>query len=333
MNNKNDSFETYAVEKRNRGTDTERDIRISRSGKRVKAHDTITQEQKELRRLAHMKRSNKKVDPVVRVPNQTATEENPRNNAKEETARGPTETRTIPHDVTILPGNRIKPQDVLEGKHYVCSLEQLMPLPGFQTELFKLTKKQKKVNKETGITIEKPVEVFQVQSNSQVRRVNTVAMQDLGAPRVEAVINGEILVDAIMDSGSHCSIMSKRLAHELGLKLQQVGPRTSSPMADGKVVYSQGEAENVIIQVQRVWLKVNLVIFEVPPYDLLGSDCIKMLGISTDYATSHFSIMTDQGMEPLSVPFDTDYLRMQRLKASNSDSTNYSVNTESSSDE
>lgn len=207
-------------------------------------------------------------------------------------------------------GTTIDMDEVLSQKQYLVSLEQLMLIPGVKTQIFRKTKRKFKKSQET-----KVIDIYHVEPSSKVRRLPSSRETGTGAPRVEAIVEGEMIVDAILDAGSHCSIISKRLVDELNLELINPGVISGSRMANGSYAKGLGEVEDLVIAIQGVVVQIRVAVFEDPPYDvLLGSDCLKLLGITADYSTSYFTIRTDEGLSPLKVSFLGTKLRMERIK-------------------
>ncbi|OBZ81632.1 hypothetical protein A0J61_10319 [Choanephora cucurbitarum] len=315
--NKNETIETYAVEKRGISTDSDRDVRVSRSGKKLKIHDTVPEGVIEAQKRARIQ---KKLDKINEGDKrQVVTQDHSKGAQGEETRDAHVHvtanqtTALEAKQLYVIPGNTVRAEDVLEAKQYVVSLKQLMPLPGFRSDLFRKTIKKRRVKDHKNIA--KPMEVYRVDRTGSVRHFVKGQEGGTGAPRVEAIVAGEMLVDAIMDAGSHCTIVSSKLVKELGLVVKTEENFGGSRMADGAVVQVTGIIEKLFVTVQGVNMCVDAAVFEKPPYDLLlGSDCLELMGLAVDYSTNHFVIKTDAGILPLKVSFDTQTLRMERIQ-------------------
>ncbi|OBZ81563.1 Transposon Ty3-I Gag-Pol polyprotein [Choanephora cucurbitarum] len=213
-----------------------------------------------------------------------------------------------------------------------------MKIPGVRSAILRRTKKSRQPRREEAFKSTEVREVYQVSKPKTIRQFANNSNNGTGAPRVETIVGGEYLVDAILDAGSHCSILSLGLAKELGVEIKEDKSISGSRMADGNMVRTISEVKDLLVAVQGVLVKISFAVFERPPYDvLLGSDCMKLLGIAADYSTSHFCIRTNNGLCPLEVSFDTHQLRRQRLQSEDEYlseyNTEYTTEEESSSDE
>ncbi|KAI8327377.1 hypothetical protein BD560DRAFT_457225 [Blakeslea trispora] len=146
---------------------------------------------------------------------------------------------------------------------------------------------------------------FLVSQGSVVRQFNDLSQQGTGAPSLQAIVNSEAQVDAILDSGSHGSIISARLAHQLNLKIHKKKDESGSRMADGGRANTLGEVDHLLVTVQDVLMCIRPIVFGKLPYDLLlGNDSMKLMGIAADYSTAYLNIHSDQGLVPLTVHFN-----------------------------
>lgn len=202
----------------------------------------------------------------------------------------------------------------------MCSLEQLLPLKGLRTELIKMTKQRRnspRVTKPSVKKVEKKDALYVSPRQSKIRELPIDYVDDAsGAARTEALVNGSAVVNAIIDPGSYSTFISKKLARELNLDITPLGDDASgNRMADGSSSRPIREVSGVLIQVQGVLIRVMVLVFQNPPYHLLlGTDSIKLLGISADYRKSHFCIASDQGIEPLTVEFNTSTFRLNKVQ-------------------
>ncbi|KAI9329771.1 hypothetical protein BD770DRAFT_333913, partial [Pilaira anomala] len=228
---------------------------------------------------------------------------------------------------TKVKERELKADDILNAKVFNVSLKQLLPLKGSRSEIIQKTKSTRR-KKEVA---EGSQEVFYNSRDNRIRNAAEVDVARLGAPRVQAIIEGCMKGDALLDPGSHGSVISLHLVEELNLPIVTSKDATSNKMADGSVVKSLGEVENLLVSVQGVLFRVNPVVFKDPPYDiLLGCDSIQVLELAVDYAKAHFSINTDKGIEPLEVSFKTPIQRMQRIEGASVISASDSDQSESS---
>ncbi|KAG1043777.1 hypothetical protein G6F43_011580 [Rhizopus delemar] len=308
-------IETYAADKRLRNDESELDHRVSRSGKKTKVHDTVSKEL--ANRRNEMKSKRKELNdvsnssaPIAISPN--AAKESIVNARKKKHSSNRTSQASL-----NMPSDSITAEDILKAKVFNVSLEQLMPLKGLRSQIIQRTKQVRRSNKINASEHNEGevMEAYHVAKNGRIR-MSTDADEDiLSAPRVTAVVGGCMAGDGILDPGSHGSIISKRLADELQIKIEVNDELGGNKLADGSVTKPLGEAKNLLISVQGVMIKITPVVFENPPYDLLlGSESLQVLSIAVDYARGHFSINTDKGIEPLLVRFKTDVERMKRIE-------------------
>ncbi|KAG1164985.1 hypothetical protein G6F36_013576 [Rhizopus arrhizus] len=121
--------------------------------------------------------------------------------------------------------------------------------------------------------------------------------------------------DGILDPGSHGSIISKKLVDDLQLTIVKKSNLPGNKLADGSVIRPLGIIKNLLVSVQGVMIRITPVVFEKAPYDLLlGSESLQVLGIAVDYSRAHFTINTDNGIEPLTVRFLTDVELMRPME-------------------
>ncbi|KAG1168443.1 hypothetical protein G6F55_011660 [Rhizopus delemar] len=309
-------IETYAADKRLRNDESELDHRVSRSGKKTKALDTVSKEL--ANRRNEMKSKRKELNDVS---NSSAPIAISPNAAKESivNARKKKHSSNRKSQASLnMPSDSITAEDILKAKVFNVSLEQLMPLKGLRSQIIQRTKRVRRSNKKINASEHNEGEVmeaYHVAKNGRIRMSTDADEVILGAPRVTAVVGGCMAGDGILDPGSHGSIISKRLADELQIKIEVNDELGGNKLADGSVIKPLGEVKNLLISVQGVMIKITPVVFENPPYDLLlGSESLQVLSIAVDYARGHFSINTDKRIEPLLVRFKTDVERMKRIE-------------------
>ncbi|KAG1614235.1 hypothetical protein G6F46_007107 [Rhizopus delemar] len=316
--NKANIVEYYAADKRTRNSESERDMRATRSGKKLKVHDTVPVEHLEKRKAS--KQNGSSSDKILRTSPKTAKTLKKRTSV-----------------TAVNPSSRIQADDILKAKVFNVSLEQLLPLKGLRSEIFQKTKRTRKsmMPKRDRMETDKINEQFFADKGKKIRQAK-VDSDSLGAPRVTAIVEGCMKGDCLLDAGAQGSIISARLVKELDLKIVNHKNQATNKMADGSVVKSLGDVEDLLVSVQGVLFKVNPVVFENPPYDLLlGGDSIQVLELAVDYANGHFSINTDNGVEPLKVCFNTPIKRMEHIQPASfiSDSEVYSGDDETSENE
>lgn len=293
--NNKEPIETYAADKRLRSGNSEQEVRESRSGKKVKVHDTVPREIIDKRKNIRRNRN------AVNSPSKTT--------AIEKKAQAKVKKTPISRPV-----GSINAEDILKAKVFNVSLEQILPLKGLRSELIQKTKRarnKRPVNPSANVESK---ELFHI-SKGKIRLSSEANDELLGAPRVSAIVEGCMEGDGLVDPGSHGSIISQNLAERLNLEILNYDGNISNKLADGSIARPLGEVKNVLVAVQGVLIRINPVVFEDPPYDLLlGSDSIQVLGISADYSRGHFAINTDKGIEPLKVDFKTPVKRMRRIE-------------------
>ncbi|KAG1038581.1 hypothetical protein G6F43_012673 [Rhizopus delemar] len=281
--NKANIVDYYAADKRTRNSESGRDMRATRSGKKLKVHDTVPVEHLEKRKAS--KQTSSSGDKILRTSPKTSKTLKKRTSV-----------------TAVNPTSRIQADDILKAKVFNVSLEQLLPLKGLRSEIFQKTKRTRKslMPKRDRMETDKINEQFFADKGKKIRQAK-VDSDSLGAPRVTAIVEG--------------------CMKELDLKIVSHKNQATNKMADGSV---------------GVLFKVNPVVFENPPYDLLlGGDSIQVLELAVDYANGHFSINTDSGIEPLKVRFNTPIKQMEHIQPASfiSDSEVYSGDDETSENE
>ncbi|KAG1135961.1 hypothetical protein G6F37_012379 [Rhizopus arrhizus] len=294
----------YAAEKRPHTSSANE--RKTRSGKKVKVHDTVP------RNHPRAKRSQ-----TIEVPQQIPPESmeieiqsqpaqssrkvtqaksvrNPRNNINEKsvTTRPVTQNQ---HDSqeAVLQGDTINPEDVVDAKIFKCSINQMCnSVGGFKTGLRKaVVKKQtnprsKKKQKETA---------YQTTENNSKRK---------SIPHVEVIINGQVLTDAVLDGGSISTLISYDTVRALGSARMEATSKTHG-MADGSEAKPLGVIKDLTLSVQGVTITTKAVVYDHKAYSLLmGSEDMHRLGIVTDWGSYHWCINSNRGIEPLNVEYD-----------------------------
>lgn len=98
-----------------------------------------------------------------------------------------------------------------------------MQLKGFRTELFNLTKRTRSTVKprtpvKTVADDSKRENYYVNPTSSKIRQVEEwKPLKSKGAARTQAIIEGTVLVNAVIDPGSHCTIISKKMADILNM--------------------------------------------------------------------------------------------------------------------
>ncbi|KAG1042648.1 hypothetical protein G6F43_011845 [Rhizopus delemar] len=305
---KQGNFEAYAAEKRMfSGSDW--DVRVTRSGKKAKVHDTIP---KDYRRAA----------PVSQT----------RHVETNEAVKSPKAVVPIKTEANVLPGESIDVKDLTKAKVFTVSIEQLSKsIKGFKTQLNKELRTPQKNPRRIKMQKDNKITAFYnngMHNNlSKVRYYVEDPKQRRGAPRVTTIVSGLVEVPAVLDQGSHGTIISVRLCDALGIDLSKARPsKTRHTLADGSVASALKDLDELMVQVQGVPVVIpHVSVLQHPSYDLLlGEDALDVLEIVTDHKRKHWTIRTDNGIEPLDIHWDhTNYIHM--LEVDN----NYSGDDES----
>ncbi|KAI9326251.1 hypothetical protein BD770DRAFT_450044 [Pilaira anomala] len=197
--NNKEPIESYAADKRLRSTDSERDVRVTRSGKKIKVHDTAPKETLIKRNESKMKKARATVPPEK--VSTTVTPEEVRSEKK------PTEVKKKRVPTSKSP-NAINAEEILQAKVFQVSLEQLLPLKGLRSEIFQKTKRVR--NKKANVVNEgaDDMELYHISRSGKIRLSTEANSQFVGDPRVTAIVDGCMQGDALLDPGSHGSIIS-----------------------------------------------------------------------------------------------------------------------------
>ncbi|KAG0781738.1 hypothetical protein G6F21_011489 [Rhizopus arrhizus] len=314
--------ENLMADKRDR-SNSDRDIRKSRSGKRLKVHDTVP------KRSQKAKTAEPSQPMVVDRPPRNVISQPVKEAAQVRSSEVSQPRKEVKHRKTVQNDDALEMEkitkEIVEAKVFPCSISQLKEFKGFRTAMYQnLRKKQKNPNKK-----KRKDQVYHI-DDGQVRGPEQ-RIPGTGAPRTTAIVNGTLKVEAIMDSGSHGSVISLRLANELGLSPDKSKAR-SHILADGGSIANLGEIQSLVVQIQNVKIRVHPVVFEKPTYDLLlGSEAMELLGITADYGRKYFSIRSNDGIEPLIVKFNSGTHKMEKIPSA-SDSTDYDTFEEESYD-
>ncbi|KAG1145512.1 hypothetical protein G6F37_012132 [Rhizopus arrhizus] len=297
--NKSANIEVYAAEKRPY-SGSERDVRVARSGKKVKVRNS-RQPAKE-HKIANQ--SNHAFKPIIdeRTPNVNNTHKQHEVSAKDEPS--------------MLLGKTIEINDLKKAKVFTVSMEQLAnSIKGSKT---KLTKELRTPQKNPLSKVVKGAKVTSYYNSgprnnlSKVRHYVEDPKERRGAPRVATIVAGMVEVPAVLDQGSHGTIMSVRLCDALGIDLTQAKPsKTRYTLADGSVASALKDLDEIMVQVQGVPVVIPWVsVLQHPAYDLLlGEGALDVLEIVTDHKRKHWTIRTDNGVEPLEIIWDrTNYI-------------------------
>ncbi|KAG1257665.1 hypothetical protein G6F68_009196 [Rhizopus microsporus] len=207
--------ESYAAQKRDVTSSANEHERKSRSGKRVKAHDTIPEN--------HPIRL-KKQNNVGAVGYQ-----NPTVMPSTEPAPKKTKPRKRKPGVEPIEVESVKPAEILQAPVHQCSLGQLMAIPGLRTELFKMTRKKQK-NPRSNV---QTMQFFEDSSPQGIIKAKQV--KGGGAPRTEVIVGGAVKLDAILDGGASSCIMSSKLVKTLNIETLEPAESIHG-MADGRTL-------------------------------------------------------------------------------------------------
>ncbi|KAI9470115.1 MAG: hypothetical protein EXX96DRAFT_654492, partial [Benjaminiella poitrasii] len=161
---------------------------------------------------------------------------------------------------------------ILKAKVYKCSLEQLLPLKGLRTEIIRSTRQRRKTS-QPNLNSKDSHENREAQLVTPSEKIRQVpkGQQNYsnGAARVEAIVNGTIAVNAIIDPGSHTTFISQKLAEDLNLHVWPIRDDTpSNRLADGSSVKAVGEVDGLVIQIQDVLIRIPVLVFPSPPVSL-----------------------------------------------------------------
>ncbi|KAG0740994.1 hypothetical protein G6F62_007317 [Rhizopus arrhizus] len=285
---------TLLVEKSGKQPSVLGPAKSTRSGKKLKVHDTIpsdhprnkkspNEERKETpkeMKSSHSHLKSKQTEKTDQSSRKRSSKESKPVKAKERKLQNDTDDEHISYSDNengILHGSEVNPAEIVRSKVFKCSLEQLGGIKGFKTGLY----------------------------HELLRKVFEVQMEK------------EFKVREPLDA---------KLADKLGLK-PNGSSKSSHIMENGGYIVSRGVVEDLIVQVQRVKINIHPSIFESPSYDLLlGSEALELLGVSADYGKRHFCIRGEDGIEPLAVKFTIGKSKIQSVDpVSDSESYDTSV--------
>ncbi|KAG0758273.1 hypothetical protein G6F33_010828 [Rhizopus arrhizus] len=160
-----DYKENLAAEKRNRsGTDS--DVRKTRSGKKLKVHDTIPNEErketpKEMK-SSHSHLKSKQTEKTDQSSRKRSSKESKPAKAKERKLQNDTDDEYISYSDNengILHGSEVNPAEIVRSKVFKCSLEQLGGIKGFKTGLYhELLRKVFEVQMEKEFKVREPLD-------------------------------------------------------------------------------------------------------------------------------------------------------------------------------
>lgn len=177
MNNNKNNLEAYVVDKCPIESECEKDLRVSRSGKRVKVHDTV---------------------PKGVLINRYADQNNLKIVSEENRKVQKSSNSSINEEASKIAN------EVLDSKAFNVSIKELFKIKGVRSALINKTKRKKRQSRK--VTQEK--ETFQLEVVNKIRYVSDANLDCVGAPRVQVIIDGYMQGNALLDPGSHGSIIS-----------------------------------------------------------------------------------------------------------------------------
>src|ERR1700730_9444386 len=144
--------------------------------------------------------------------------------------------------------------------------------------------------------------------NLFVNQVETDEDDNGCCPRTLLLVNDNFKVNTLLDGGAVPNIISLTLVKQLGIK-ELTRTHINYITANGDKSQALGIAENIMIKILGLTLKISAIVYDHSAFPLLlGRKTLKMLGISTDWKDCSWHLTTPSGVtKKIPINFGTKF--------------------------